>query len=392
MKKTIKDLDVYEKRVLLRADFNVPMTDKKITSDLRITEELSTINYLLKKRAKLIICSHLGRPKGIDPKFSLKPVADRLQELLPHTPIKFSSQIVGDEVVKESKELKSGEILVLENLRFYSQEEENDEEFAKQLSQLADVFVFDAFGTSHRKHASTYGVAKFLPSAMGFLMEKELTAFSKALNKPKRPLVAIMGGAKIGDKIDMTENLLNKVNVMLIGGGMCFTFLKALKGNVGNSLVDDDKVEFCHNVVKDAIKKKVEIVLPVDFVCAKSLNDSSTKIFTLGNIPNDYMGLDIGPKTVELFGKYIEKARTLVWNGPMGVYENPLFANGTRELGIKVGQNKHCFSIAGGGDLVSALEQFNLSHNFKHISTGGGASMQLLEGKTLPAVEVLSNK
>ncbi len=394
MKRKIKDLDVYEKRVLLRVDFNVPIKDGKIESDIRIVEELPTIKYLLAKRAKLIICSHLGRPDGKKIKeFSLKPVAEHLQKLLPNNPVKFIEESIGEFAQEESKKLKSGEILFLENLRFYAEEENNDVIFSRELSKLADIFVFDAFGTSHRKHASTFGVAKFLPSAMGFLMEKELKAFDEALEKPKRPLVAILGGAKVSDKLLMTENLIEKVDVLLIGGGMCFTFIKALGGKVGTSVVDDEKVKYCSDVIKKAMNKKVEIVLPIDFVCSKKIDDEkSVQIFNIGDIPKNYMGLDIGYKTVELFSKYIKKAKTIVWNGPMGVYEKDVFANGTKNLAKKIIENRKCFSIAGGGDLVNALEHFGLTKGFKHISTGGGASMKLLEGTPLSSVEVLSDK
>ncbi len=392
MKKTIYDYDFENKRVLLRVDFNVPLKDGKITSDVRMTAELPTIEYLLARRAKLVVCSHLGRPDGKrDEKYSLKPVFEHLKELLPRTKIYFCDEVVGETATKMSNELKGGEILLLENLRFEAGEEQCDDKMVEGLAELADIFVFDAFGTSHRKHASTYGVAKKLPSAMGLLVQKEVETFEEILREPKKPFVAILGGAKINDKIQVIENLLQKVDVILIGGGMCFTFLKAIKGNVGNSIVDDEQIDFCYNVIKEAINRKVKIILPVDFVCAKSIDDeSSAEIYKLDKIPDDCMGLDIGPKTIKLFKKYIKRAKTIVWNGPMGVYEKEMFANGTKSVAELITKNKRVLSVVGGGDVVSAVEKFGLKDGFSHISTGGGASLKLLEGKNLPAIDVLS--
>lgn len=394
MKKSVTDFDVFGRRVLLRVDFNVPMKDGKVENDLRILEALPTIKYLVNNSAKVIICSHLGRPDGKkEKKYSLKPVHQYLKELFPQINIDFCKEAVGKSAEKQSKALKNGEILLLENIRFYPEEEANDEEFSKQLASLADMFVLDAFGTAHRKHCSTYGISKFLPSAMGLLMAKEMEVFDEALNSPKRPLVAILGGAKISDKLDVTENLLKKVNVLLIGGGMCFTFLKALKAGIGKSLVDDSKVEFCYCVIKKAIQNKVRIVLPVDFVCAKSLGDmESTKILKIGHIPEDYMGLDIGPKTIKLFSKYIKRARTVVWNGPLGAYEYQAYSFGTRLIAEAIVKNKKCRGIVGGGDVVAAVENYGLESGFYHVSTGGGASLKLLEGKALPAYTGLTNK
>ena len=261
------------------------------------------------------------------------------------------------------------------------------------LSKLADIFVLDAFGTSHRKHASTYGVSSKLPSVMGYLVQKEVETFEEILQKPQRPFVAILGGAKIKDKIDVVKNLINKVDTILIGGGMCFTFIKAIKGEVGASLVDDEKIEFCYEIIKEAINKKVKIILPVDFVCAKNIDDEAgAEIYKLGKIPADKMGLDIGPKTIKLFKKFIKRAKTVVWNGPMGVYEKPMFKNGTGSVAELVAKNKRCKSVIGGGDVVSAVEEFDLIEKFSHVSTGGGASLKLLEGKELPAISVLSEK
>ena len=394
MKKTIEDFDFYDKKVLLRADLNVPIENGKITSDVRIVAELPTIERLLEKHARIILCSHLGRPDGEpNKKYSLKPVFERLKELLPEVNIKFCPETIGEKAKKMADELKSKEILLLENLRFEKGEEENADYMVDGLSELADIFVFDAFGTAHRKHASTFGVAKKLPSCVGLLVQKELDTFAEILERPQRPFVAILGGAKISDKIDVVKNLLSKVDTILIGGGMCFSFIKAIKGEVGSSLVDESKLEFCYDVIKEAINKKVKIILPVDFVCANNLEDeASAEICKLGKIPSDKMGLDIGPKTIKLFKKFIKKARTIVWNGPMGVYEKEMFQNGTKSVAELIAKNKKCTSVIGGGDVVSAVEKFELEEFFSHISTGGGASLKLLEGMELSAISAIENK
>lgn len=394
MKKSILDIDVYEKRVLLRVDFNVPVKDGRITSNKRIVEALPTIKYLLENKAKLIVCSHFGRPDGKRvAKYSLKPVFEELKRLLPDIKMYFSNDVIGEKAEKMANNLKRNELLLLENLRFEAGEEENSEQMINGLAQLADIFVLDAFGTSHRKHASTYGIAKKLPSVAGFLVQKEIETFENILSNPERPFVAVLGGAKISDKIDVVKNLLNKVDTILIGGGMCFTFIKAIKGEVGASLVDNQKIDFCYEIIKQAINSKVKIILPVDFVCAKSIDEQKdVDIYKLGKIPADYMGLDIGPKSVKIFKKYIKKAKTIVWNGPLGVYEKPLFQNGTRSVAELIAKNKKCVSVIGGGDVVSAVENCGLEDKFTHISTGGGASLKLLEGKELPAVSVLSEK
>lgn len=390
MKKTMNDFDLYQKKVLVRVDFNVPMKDGKITDDIRIVEAMQTVKYLLGNSCKVILVSHLGRPDGkFEAKYSLKPVFERLKELLPKDCAKFCESLDFEQIKQQTSTLKSGEVLLLENIRFYAEEEQNDDEFSKKLASLAEVFVMDAFGTAHRKHCSTYGVAKYLPSCMGKLVEKEVRIFDETLNNPARPLVAILGGAKISDKLLLTENLLNKVDVLLIGGGMCFTFLKALKANVGKSIVDDQKLDFCFNVIKTAIKNKVKIVLPKDFVCALSLDDKNSVIKKDSELSGDLMGLDIGPKTVKLFGKYIKKARTLVWNGPMGAYEYEEYANGTKQIAMKISENKKCKAIVGGGDVVSSIKQYGLEEKFYHISTGGGASLKLLEGKNLVALDLI---
>lgn len=394
MKKTLQDYNFRDKRVLLRVDFNVPMQNGKITSDVRILAELPTIEYLLHERAKIVVCSHLGRPDGEpNKKYSLKPVYEHLKELLPGVNIYFCPETIGGKAKKMTDDLRSGEILLLENLRFEKGEEENDEHMAKQLASFADIFVFDAFGTSHRKHASTYGVSAFIPSCVGFLVQKEIETFGRILKSPARPFVAILGGAKISDKIDVLKNLLSSVDTILIGGGMCFTFLKAIKADVGASIVDDEKLEFCYDVIKEAINKKIKIILPVDFVCSKSLDDESgAEIIKLDKLTGEYMGLDIGPKTVKLFKKHIKKAKTIVWNGPMGVYEKEMFKNGTKSVAEMIARNKRCTSVVGGGDVVSAVEEFELQDYFSHISTGGGASLKLLEGKELPAISAISEK
>ncbi len=393
MKKTLADFDFYDKRVLVRVDFNVPMKDGKILNDIRMREALQTIKYLLNSNAKVILVSHLGRPDGtVKKEFSLKPIYEHLIELLPRTNIRFADTFDFDILREKVDVMSRGEILMLENIRFLAGEEQNDEELSKNLASLADIFVLDAFGTAHRKHSSTFGIAKYIPSCMGKLVEKEIKVFDEALNNPVRPLVAILGGAKVSDKILMTENLLSKVDVLLIGGGMCFTFLRALKGDTGKSLVDESKIDFCYNVIKSAINNNVTIVLPVDFVCAKSLTDQETVVLLDSELGGDYMGLDIGPRTVELFSKYIKEARTIVWNGPMGAYEYEKFVNGTKSIATAIASNKKCKSIVGGGDVVSAIKKFNLEKGFFHISTGGGASLKLLEGKTLCCYDALQDE
>ncbi|HAJ77525.1 MAG TPA: phosphoglycerate kinase [Clostridiales bacterium] len=393
MKKTLKDFDFSGKKVLLRADFNVPMEKGKIISDVRIVEELPTIRFLLEHDAKIILCSHLGRPDGKpEKKYSLKPVYERLKELLPEYKIHFCNEVIGEKVEKMASTLKKHEILLLENVRFEAGEEENADYMIEGLSKLADIFVLDAFGTSHRKHASTFGVASKLPSCMGLLVQKEVEIFNEILTKPQHPFVAILGGAKISDKIGVVKNLLSKVDAILIGGGMCFTFLKAIKGEVGSSLVDNEKIDFCYDVIKEAINKKVKIILPVDFICASSIDDEAgAEVYKLGKMPKDKMGLDIGPKTIKLFKKFIKRAKTIVWNGPMGVYEKEMFKNGTISVAELIAKNKRATSVVGGGDVVSAVEKFELAEYFTHISTGGGASLKLLEGKELVAISNLND-
>lgn len=393
MKRTIKDIDVAGKRVLLRLDLNVPMNTKTghITDDTRIMESLSTINYLCDKKAKVIICSHLGRPNGVaDEKYSLAPVADKLARLIKNKVI-FATDTVGEDAKNKIANMEDGSVVVLENLRFDKREEENDESFCKELASLADIYVNDAFGTAHRKHASTYGVAKLLPNAIGFLINKELKVIGNILSNPDRPLVAVLGGAKIKDKIPVIENLLDKADTILIGGGMAYTFIKAKGGHVGRSLVDEEKIDMARNFLEKAKHSRAELVLPVDNICNLDIDSKEKpRKFPSDSIDDNYMGLDIGPKTIKLFKKYIKQAGTVVWNGPMGVFENPVYAKGTNKIAKYVAKTK-AFSFVGGGDSASAVVKSGYGKRIDHLSTGGGASLSLLEGKSLPGLEVISD-
>lgn len=391
-KKTIVDLDVLNKKVLVRVDFNVPLKNGIIGDDTRIREALPTINYLLNKGGAVILMSHLGRPDGqIVPEFSLKPVFDRLVELMPNTKVYFANDVVGDDAKQKAKDLKAGEVLLLENLRFEKGEEENDKGFCEKLASLADVYVNDAFGTAHRKHASTYGVAKLLPNAIGFLIDKELKMICGNIQNPKRPFVAILGGAKISDKLNIVNTLIESANTIIIGGGMAFTFLKAMGKNVGNSLVDDEQLEMCTNALNKANEKGVQILLPSDVLVAGDINAKEAEYLPEIDIPKNKMGLDIGKKTIKQYTKVIKKAKTVIWNGPMGVFENPVFANGTYKVAKAVAKS-HAISIVGGGDSASAIINMGFEKKITHISTGGGASLKLLEGKVLPAVDIIENR
>ncbi len=390
MKRTIKDIDVKGKKVLLRLDLNVPInkTTGEISDDTRIMESLATINYLCENGAKLIICSHLGRPEGVDKKYTLKPVAEKLAKLVKNK-VEFAEDTVGKDAKAKAKALEEGDILLLENLRFDKGEEENDEKFCKDLASLADVYVNDAFGTAHRKHASTYGVAKLLPNAVGFLMNKEIKVINQILDNPQKPFVAILGGAKIKDKIPVIENLINKADTILVGGGMAYTFRKALGGNVGKSLVDDEKLELAKSLINKAKENNVEFILPVDNLGATEFtNDTKPKKFAAGKMDENYMGLDIGPKTIKIFKKYIKNAGTIVWNGPLGVFEFSKFAKGTNAIAKAIGKTKG-FSFIGGGDSASAVIKSGYAKSVSHISTGGGASLNMLEGKVLPGVDII---
>ena len=391
-KKTIKDIDVYDKKVLVRVDFNVPVIDGKITDDNRIKEALPTINYLLEKGASVILMSHLGRPEGVDPKYSLKVVADRLRELMPNTEVIMADDVTGKDAKAKAKNLKIGQVLLLENLRFDAREEENDKNFCKELANLAEVYVNDAFGTAHRKHASTYGVAKLLPNAIGFLIEKELNIIVGTINNPKRPFVGILGGAKVKDKIGIIDSLLDNVDTLIIGGGMAYTFLYALGYKIGESLFDETNIEEAKRLMQKAKEKGVNFLLPVDFNETTAIDNVSDAKYTKDqNIDNGYMGVDIGKKTIKLFSKAIKKAKTVIWNGPMGVFEEPKFAVGTYKVAKALTKVKGT-TIIGGGDSGSAVINMGLSHKITHISTGGGASLKLFEGKILPGVDVIENK
>lgn len=384
-KLSIRDLDLKGKRVFIRVDFNVPISDGQVTSDKRIRESLPTIQYALEQGAGVILASHLGRPKGKpDPKYSLQPVARRLEELLGR-PVKFAPDCVGPEV--EALKPAPGEVLLLENVRFHEEETKNDPEFARQLASLADVFVLDAFGSAHRAHASVVGIAQYLPAAAGFLLEKELEYLGKAISNPERPAIAILGGAKVSDKIEVIENLLKICDKLLIGGAMAYTFLKAQGRPVGKSLVEDDKLELAQRLLETGGGK---LLLPVDHVVAGELKEGAA-FEVVENIPDDKMGLDIGPKTVELYKQEIAKARTIIWNGPMGVFETPPFDRGTVEIAHAVAASG-AMSIVGGGDSVKAVEAAGVADKITHISTGGGASLEFLSGKELPGVAALRDK
>ncbi len=388
-KKTIKDIDVNGKKVLVRVDFNVPLKDGKVGDDTRIVAALPTINYLLEHGASLLLCSHLGRPKGDpDPEYSMKPVADYLAGLVKARVI-FSPECVGPAATKAAAELKQGEILVLENTRFYQGETKNDPEMSRQLASLADVFVDDAFGSAHRAHASTVGVTEFLPSVAGLLLEREIKFLDQAIEDPKRPFVAILGGAKVSDKIGVIKNLLTKADTVLIGGGMANTFFKAQGYPMGDSLVEDEVLDVARDLVKQGSTK---LRLPVDVVIADKFdNAAQTKVINAGPIPDGWRVLDIGPETVKNYAKVVSDAGTVVWNGPMGVFEMETFAKGTFEI-AKAIAGSHAISIIGGGDSAAAIQQSGLAEKITHISTGGGASLEMLEGIQLPGLTALLDK
>ena len=396
-KKVITDLEVTSKRVIVRVDFNVPMSkteECKITDNARIVAALPTIKYLIENNAKIILLSHLGRPKGEAKKeFSLAPVAKELSKLL-NKDVKFlqSNLVVDDNVKDEVLKLKDGEVALLENTRFRNEETKNIDDFSKELAELGELYINDAFGTSHRAHCSNVGLCKFLPSAVGFLVEKEISIMGKALSNPERPFVAILGGAKVSDKITVIENLIEKVDSIIIGGGMAFTFLKSLGYSVGKSLLEDDKVDFAKELIEKAKSKNVKILLPIDVVVSKEFsNDSEFKTVNIDSIGDDYMGLDIGEKTVKLFSDEINNAKTVVWNGPMGVFEMSNFAKGTFEIAKAIAESE-AISIIGGGDSASAAEKSGYKDKITHISTGGGASLEFLEGKILPGIDSIDNK
>lgn len=392
-KRTIEDFNVNQKRVLVRVDFNVPLNEQgQITDDRRITEALPTIKYLIEHNAKVILMSHMGRPKGkFNEKYSLKPVAERLQQLV-SAKVTLAADVIGEKVKQAAHSIQPGEILLLENVRFYEQEEKNAPEFAKSLAELGELYVNDAFGTAHRAHASTTGVGNYLPSAIGFLIKKEIDIMGKALTEPDRPFVAILGGAKVSDKIGVIDNLLDKVDTLLVGGGMAFTFLKAKGYEIGKSILEADKVELAGEILKKAEAKKVKLLLPVDIVAAPEFNkDAPYTEVAADKIPADQMGLDIGEKTREIFAEAILQAKTIVWNGPMGVFEMPSFAKGTFALAEAMSKCKGT-TIVGGGDSAAAVEKLGFADKITHISTGGGASLEFLEGKKLPGIDIINNK
>ena len=392
-KKTIEDIDVKGKKVIVRVDFNVPLdADLKITDDKRIEGALPTIKYLVGMGAKTILVSHLGRPKnGPEEKFSMKPTAVRLSELL-GKPVIMAADVIGPDAKAKVAALKDGEILMLENVRFHKEEEKNDPAFAKELSTLAEIFVNDAFGTAHRAHASTAGLADYLPAVCGYLIKKEIEIMGKALSNPARPFVAILGGAKVSDKIQVIENLIDKVDTLIIGGGMAYTFLKAKGYKIGNSICEDDRVELAKSLLEKAENKGVALMLPIGSIVGKEFkNDTDHMYVPSDDMPDGWMGMDIGSLTIEKFSKEIKKAKTIVWNGPMGVFEFPNFATGTREVAKAVAESS-AVSIIGGGDSAAAVEQLGYADKITHISTGGGAALEFLEGKVLPGIAVLLDK
>ena len=396
-KKTIEDISPKGKRVLVRCDFNVPMDDNgNITSDKRIVAALPTVKYLIEQGARVILCSHLGRPKGeVNPKFSLAPVAKRLAELLGKE-VKMATDVIGESAKALSASLADGEVMLLENVRYHKEEEKNDAAFAKELAALAELYVNDAFDTAHRAHASTAGVADYLPAACGYLIGKEIGIMGEALSNPKRPFVAILGGAKVSDKLGVINNLLEKVDTLIIGGGMAYTFLKAKGYEVGTSLVDDEKVSYCKEMMEKAEKLGKKMLLPIDTVITSSFPspiDAEIEVKTVDSnaIPSDMMGLDIGEKTRELFAKTVADAKTAVWNGPMGVFENPILAAVTIAVAEALA-NTDATTIIGGGDSASAVKKLGYDKKMTHISTGGGASLEFLEGLELPGIACLEDK
>ena len=392
-KKTIEDIAVAGKKVLVRCDFNVPLDENKnITDENRLNGALPTIKYLVGQGAKVILCSHLGRPKGeFNEKYSLAPVAKRLSEMLGQE-VKMAKDVIGDSAKELVAGLKDGEVMLLENVRYHKEEEKNDAEFSKKLAEFADVYVNDAFGTAHRAHASTAGVAAYIPAVCGYLIQKEIEIMGGALSNPERPFVAILGGAKVSDKIGVIENLLEKVDYLIIGGGMAYTFLTAKGYEIGTSICEDEKLDLARSLMEKAQAKGVELLLPIENVCASEFsNDAERKIVPSDNIPSDFMGMDIGPKTIELFSEVITKAKTVIWNGPMGVFEFSNFAEGTKAV-AKAVADSGAITIIGGGDSAAAVEQLGFADKMTHISTGGGASLEFLEGIELPGIAALNDK
>lgn len=395
-KKNVEDIDVKGKKCLVRCDFNVPVKDGVITDDKRIREAMKTIRYLVDHGAKVILCSHMGKPKGeFNEKYSLKPVAKRISELLGKE-VYMCKDVIGEDAKSHAAALNDGDVMLLENTRFHAGEEKNDPEYSKELASMAEIFVNDAFGTAHRAHASTAGVTAYLPAVCGYLIQKEIEIMGKALEAPERPFVAILGGAKIADKLNVINNLLEKCDTLVIGGGMAFTFLKAMGYEIGKSLVDDTKIEYCKDMMKKAKANGKKLLLPIDTAIAASFPDPidaeiDVSYVDSDKIPADMEGLDIGPKTCALFADAIKSAKTVIWNGPMGVFENPTLAKGTIEVAKAVAESE-CVSIIGGGDSAAAVEQLGFADKMTHISTGGGASLEFLEGLELPGIAALNDK
>ena len=396
-KKTIEDIDVKGKRVLARCDFNVPLMDGEITNDKRIVAALPTIKYLMEHGAKVILCSHLGRPKGeYKPEFSLAPVAKKLSEYL-GTEVKLAEdpEVVGENAKKLAAELKDGEVMLLENVRYRKEETKNEENFSKELASLADVFVNDAFGTAHRAHCSTTGVAAYLPAVCGFLIQKEIKFMGGALANPKRPLVAILGGAKVSDKIGVISNLIDKCDTIIIGGGMAYTFVKANGGKIGNSICEDDQLEVAKAIEKKAADKGVKLVMATDVLVTDDFSGNGTnKVVDIKDIPDGFEGVDAGPESQKAFEEVIKNSKTILMNGPVGAFENPAFAEGTKSIlkAIVEATKNGATSVIGGGDSVSAAKKFCKAEDFTHVSTGGGASLEFIEGKVLPGVAALNDK
>jgi 3-phosphoglycerate kinase len=393
-KKTIEDIDVNNKKILVRVDYNIPLdSELNITDDTRIKLSLPTINYLIGNNSKIILMSHLGRPKGaVEDKFRLDPAAKRLEQLIGKKVKKFDQIYSGE--IKEyiDNEMDYGEIVMLENLRFDPGEKANDDEFSKLLSSLADIYVDDAFGAAHRAHASVVGVTKYLPAVAGFLMKREFEVLTSLLESPQRPFITILGGSKVSDKIKVIRNLLGKVDSLILGGGMTYTFLKSKGYEIGKSICEDDQIDFAKEMLALAKKNNVNLILPIDIMIAKEFDsDAEKKLVSIQSIPVDWMGLDIGDKSIELFKKEISNARTIFWNGPVGVFEWDNFANGTRSIANTIAESQ-AVTVAGGGDTLAALKKYNLSSKFSHVSSGGGAAMELLEGKQLPGIVSLLNK
>ncbi len=390
--KTIKDIDIKDKKVLIRVDFNAPLKESVIQDDARIVKALPTIKYAIEQGSKVILMSHLGRPKGQrNLEFTLKPVAQHLSKLLGKE-VKFLDDCIGSDVENQVNQAQSGDVILLENLRFHKEETENDAQFSESLSKLGDVFIDDAFGACHRAHASVEGVTHFLPSAAGFLITKEVEFFGKALSSPDRPFATILGGAKVSDKIKLIDNLMDKVNIMIIGGGMSYTFQKALGFTIGESLLDEDGIEIAKQAVEKAKEKNVQLLLPVDYQVSTEFNETSeSKVTENQNIEDGWMGMDIGPKTIVNFQNALKNAKTIIWNGPVGVFEMEKYKIGSQKIAEFIA-GLEAVSIIGGGDTASAIKKFNLEEKMSHISTGGGASLEFLEGKELPGVQSILNE